>query len=91
VSSSEAPLGWEDEVPELVPPTVERVVKRAWALAAIGCRSNVEGDLALGDVPISKATDDVYRRCVSIAVERHQAANWLRGHDPVYSEVTTDT
>jgi hypothetical protein len=31
------------------------------------------------------------RFAASIAVERHQAINWLSGFDPEYSAVSTDT
>jgi hypothetical protein len=51
----------------------------------------VEGDLAIGYLPISAAPEAEFSRCLSIAMERHQAVNWLRGYADVYSEVPVDT
>jgi hypothetical protein len=51
----------------------------------------VEGDLAIGPFPVSAAPEFEFSRCLSIALERHQAANWLRGHAEAYSEVPTNT
>jgi hypothetical protein len=51
----------------------------------------VENDLAIGDRTISKASEETWRECLSIAQERHIAANWLIGNNEVYSQVTTDT
>jgi hypothetical protein len=51
----------------------------------------LEDDLAIGDRPIGEATEESWRECLSIAQERHIAANWLMGNEEVYSEVTTDT
>lgn len=51
----------------------------------------VTGDLAVGGVPISAATESAFEECRGIVVERHKAANWLTGQHPVYREVTTDT
>jgi hypothetical protein len=51
----------------------------------------IEDDLAIGDNPISKAPNEAWRKCLSIGQERHQAANWLKGVEKIYSEVTTDT
>jgi hypothetical protein len=51
----------------------------------------IENDLAIGDQPISKAPEQEWRKCLSIAQERHQAANWLKGEAKLYSEVSTDT
>jgi len=50
-----------------------------------------ENDLAIDGVSISKAPKDVVRRCQSIATERHQAINWLRGRGATYSNVDTST
>lgn len=49
----------------------------------------VENDLAVHGVALSKAAD--WKIILSIAMERHQAANWLVGRDAVYSAVGTDT
>ncbi len=51
----------------------------------------VEGDLALGGVPIAKAPLEVVDTARSTAQERHLAINWLRGHSQVYSETDTST
>ena len=51
----------------------------------------VDGDLAIDDVPLARVSEDRWRECLSIAVERHRALNWLKGSEPVYSEVSTDT
>jgi hypothetical protein len=51
----------------------------------------IENDLAIQGLPVSRATEEQWREALSIAQERHQAVNWLEGHDPVYSEVTADT
>jgi hypothetical protein len=51
----------------------------------------VEGDLAIGDLPISRATPDDVGTLMSIASERHIAANWLIGWDDVYGDVENPT
>jgi hypothetical protein len=51
----------------------------------------VRGDLAIGDRPITEADPAEVRRCQSIAMERHQAANWLLGDAEIYSEADTST
>lgn len=48
-------------------------------------------DLAIRGKPISKSDEADWRQCLSIALERHQAANWLLGDHRVYSKVATDT
>lgn len=53
--------------------------------------SLAEDDLAIDGIPIAKAPQDRCRQCQSIASERHQAINWLRGWHEVYSEVDTST
>jgi hypothetical protein len=50
-----------------------------------------EDDLAIDGVPISKTPENRFRECQSIAMERHQAINWLRGWHDTYSEVDTST
>jgi hypothetical protein len=67
-------------------------VKTAWwgPLSLEGLRL-VDGDLAIGDVAISRATDEDLSRCASIVLERHRALNWLAGWDKLYSEVDTST
>jgi hypothetical protein len=49
----------------------------------------LEGDLAIRGEPLARSAH--WREVLSITVERHQAANWLRGHAPLYSDVGTDT
>lgn len=56
----------------------------AWAELA-------KGDLALQGFPVSEAPADVFSRCTSCAMERHQAINWLQGWSSVYSETDTST
>ncbi len=51
----------------------------------------VDGDLAIDDVAISEATEEAFQRSHSIAMERHQAINWLQGWHVEYSEVDTPT
>jgi hypothetical protein len=51
----------------------------------------VEGDLAIGYLPVSAAPEAEFSRCLSIAMERNQAVNWLRGYAEVYSEVPVNT
>ena len=51
----------------------------------------VRGDLAVGDRPITEADPAEVRRCQSIAMERHQAANWLLGDAELYSDVDAST
>ena len=53
--------------------------------------SLAEDDLAIDGVPITKATQERFRQCQSIASERHQAINWLRGWHEIYSKVDTST
>lgn len=51
----------------------------------------IGGDLALRGAPISEAPRELLSLCTSIARERHAAANWLIGVNPVYSHVSTPT
>lgn len=51
----------------------------------------IDGDLALEDSPISKASEDIIDRSLSCAVERHLAINWLHGHSNIYSQTDTST
>jgi hypothetical protein len=67
-------------------------VKTAWfgPLSLDGLRL-VDGDLAIGDEPISQASEEACSHCQSIVQERHRAANWLAGWGEPYSEVDTST
>jgi hypothetical protein len=51
----------------------------------------VEGDLGVRGVPFSRAAAPTQQLMRSIARERHRAANWLIGVDPIYSRVITPT
>jgi hypothetical protein len=50
----------------------------------------LNNDLAIGDSPISEASEDEFDTAFSAARERHQAINWLNWGG-VYSEVDTST
>lgn len=50
-----------------------------------------DGDLAVGGLPLAKAEPGDVLTWLSIAQERHQAANWLIGQGAVYSKVDTPT
>lgn len=51
----------------------------------------IDNDLALRGQPVAEADEAVFQQCLSIAMERHQAANWLIGQQELYSEVSCDT
>ncbi|MBW2463127.1 MAG: DUF4272 domain-containing protein [Deltaproteobacteria bacterium] len=51
----------------------------------------VEGDLAIGDAPVTRADPSHVGRASSTAMERHRAINWLVGAHPIYSRVPTPT
>jgi hypothetical protein len=51
----------------------------------------VDGDLAIGGVAIHRAAPEDVSRAKSIALERHQAINWLCGDAVRYSDVDTST
>lgn len=50
-----------------------------------------EGDLSIKGTTIFKADKSDVGLCQGIAMERHQAINWLRGYGAVYSDVDTGT
>ena len=52
---------------------------------------SLEGDLAISGAPAFRADPDRLAEARSIAMERHQAMNWLIGHDPIYSLVDVST
>ena len=62
-----------------------------WARLDIDDGALVDGDLAIDGVRIDRADAAGLERCTSIAGERHRAANWLAGADPVYSRVENVT
>jgi hypothetical protein len=49
------------------------------------------GDLAIDGQPLVDVPEDRRRECMSIARERHQAANSLCGYETTYSDVPCDT
>jgi hypothetical protein len=51
----------------------------------------IDGDLAICDAPITRADPDHVQMAMSIAAERHIAANWLVGWNETYSEVENPT
>lgn len=51
----------------------------------------VKGDLALGRKRLDRAKPDMLSKALSIAQERHQAANWLWEGPELYSDARTDT
>jgi hypothetical protein len=51
----------------------------------------LDGDLAVGAQPITRAPAEHVHDCLRNAVERHVAAYWLQGDDPVYSKVDPST
>lgn len=51
----------------------------------------IQGDLAIGDRPLTQTEPDELGRISSLAVERHTAINWLRGESALYSQVETHT
>jgi hypothetical protein len=62
-----------------------------WAKFDLANVELIDGDLGIKGAPIVRAAPDEVQLCTSIAQERHQAANWLCGWDPVYSDVDTST
>lgn len=50
-----------------------------------------ENDLAIGGLPIFKAAKGDFETMVTLSRVRHEAANWLLGQEPLYSQVTADT
>lgn len=62
-----------------------------WASLDVDEGALLDGDLAIDGARIDQADDAMLQRCLSIAGERHQAANWLLGGDPLYSNVDTST
>ena len=66
--------------------------KTAWfgPLETEGVRFNKK-DLDIKGTPIFKSPREDRDYVTSIVRERQQAANWLIGTDPVYSEVSCDT
>jgi hypothetical protein len=51
----------------------------------------VEGDLAIGELPLSRASARDVRTATSTASERHRAANWLLDASSPLSETDTST
>lgn len=51
----------------------------------------INGDLAIGDAPISEAPEEAVQTVSSLAMERHLAINWIAGYSEVYSETDIST
>jgi len=51
----------------------------------------IDGDLAIGQSAIIDASEEVFQRVLSTAMERHKAINWLMGDSDIYSETDTST
>ena len=62
-----------------------------WANMRLDQVRLVDDDLSVGGSPLVTAPESLWRNCLSIASERHRAAEWLLGQHPLYSEVTADT
>jgi hypothetical protein len=62
-----------------------------WANMRVDRVRLASNDLSLGGRPLVEVPESLWRTCLSIAVERHRAAEWLLGQHPIYSEVTADT
>jgi hypothetical protein len=62
-----------------------------WANMCLDQIRLVEKDLSINGRPLAEAPESLWRTCLSIASERHRAAEWLLGQHPLYSEVTADT
>lgn len=67
------------------------VADGGWARLDIDEAALLERDLAIDGDTIDRAEPDAIVRCTSIASERHRAASWLAGADPVYSRVENIT
>ena len=50
-----------------------------------------DDDLAIGEMPIGKASEEDFRKALSTANERHLAINWLVEGGEIYSETDTST
>lgn len=50
-----------------------------------------EGDLAIQGQPLTQAPAGLVATALSSARERHQAFNWLLGHEEIYSQVVANT
>lgn len=53
--------------------------------------SFIGNDLAIDGRSLLDVPESRWRECLSIASERHKAANWLAGYEVIYSDVTADT
>lgn len=67
------------------------VANGGWARLDIDDAALLDRDLAIDGDTIDRAEPDAIVRCTSIASERHRAASWLAGADPVYSRVENIT
>jgi hypothetical protein len=62
-----------------------------WANMRLDQVRLVDNDLSIDGRALTEAPERVWRNRLSIASERHRAAEWLLGQKPLYSEVTADT
>ena len=70
----------------------EKVAETAWFGPMCLDRIRlVRGDMALEEATIDEAPQPLFRKCLSIAQERHRALNWLAGYGDPLSEVDTST
>lgn len=68
------------------------IIQQPWfGLTDLTAFHLINGDLAIGGQRIDKAPAKAFSQTMSIARERHQAINWLLGHNPIYSEIDTST
>jgi hypothetical protein len=67
------------------------IARCTWANLTPDGLELIGDDLAINGTPIDKVDERARRHAVSIAIERHQAFNWLLGFESEYSAVTTDT
>lgn len=51
----------------------------------------IDGDLAISGRRIDKAPTEIFSHVLSLARERHHAATWLLGYNPIYSEIDAST
>jgi hypothetical protein len=62
-----------------------------WATFNLEGVALCERDLAIGGRPITDADPELLQLAMNIASERHVAANWLIGWNPIYSDLDNPT
>lgn len=73
------------------PYNLRRMLSDAPNLPGVAPLQFLKDDLAIGELPIFKASSDRFAACHSVVTERRHAASWLCGHHEVYGEVALDT